>query len=134
MKKVQTVDEYLEELDHPLKAEVQEIRKIILAVSPQITEEVKWNAPSFSYTDYLATFNLHVTKHVHLVFHNIRIVQIESPLLEGKFKDRRMIFFTSMEDVKAKTPEVQRIVKELMTLLDKFPPEPKVEGEYESKD
>jgi uncharacterized protein YdhG (YjbR/CyaY superfamily) len=134
MKKIPSVDEYMEQLEHPLKAEVQEIRKIIMGVSPLITEEVKWNSPSFSYTDYLATFNLHVTKHVHLVFHNTRVMQIQSDLLEGKFKDRKMIFFTSMEDVLAKKTELERIVRELMALLDKYPPEPKVEGEFESKD
>lgn len=119
------VTDFLENLDHPFKTEVQEIRKIIMGVDPQITEEVKWNAPSFSSTDYLATFNLHVIKHVHLVFHNPRIVQIESAILEGKYKDRRMVFFTSMDDVKSKAKELERIVAELVDLTARFPTVPK---------
>ncbi len=52
------VDAYMERLDHPLKAEVQAVRDLIKGVDSRITEQVKWNAPSFSYMGYLATFNL----------------------------------------------------------------------------
>jgi uncharacterized protein YdhG (YjbR/CyaY superfamily) len=38
----------MRDLDHPSKAEVRAVREIILAVDPRITEQVKWNAPSFS--------------------------------------------------------------------------------------
>ena len=48
----------MSELDHPFKAEVQAVREIIKSVNHDITEEVKWNAPSFSYKGHMATFNL----------------------------------------------------------------------------
>jgi uncharacterized protein YdhG (YjbR/CyaY superfamily) len=43
------VDEFLDKLDHPFKAEVQALREIIKGVNRHITEQIKWNAPSFSY-------------------------------------------------------------------------------------
>jgi len=53
------VDEFMDKLDHPFKAEVQMIREIIKKVNKEITEQIKWNAPSFSYKgESLVTFNL----------------------------------------------------------------------------
>src|SRR5262245_41223578 len=49
---------FLRELDHPLKQEVEAVRQIILGVSPEIREGIKWNAPSFRTTEYFATLNL----------------------------------------------------------------------------
>jgi len=73
------VDEFMGKLDHPFKAEVQAIRDIIKKVNKDITEEIKWNAPSFSYKgEYLVTFNLWAKLHIHLVFHNPAISKVKS--------------------------------------------------------
>jgi uncharacterized protein YdhG (YjbR/CyaY superfamily) len=113
-----TVNEFMQTLDHPFKSEVEAIRVIIKGVDRNITEQIKWNAPSFSYKDYLATFNLRATQHVHLVFHNPKITSIKSELLEGDYGDRRMAYFGDMNDVKAKQAELERVIKELVTLMD----------------
>src|SRR5262249_41248554 len=52
------VDAFLRDLDHPLKKEIEAVRRIILGVSAEIREGIKWNAPSFRTTDYFATVNL----------------------------------------------------------------------------
>ncbi|MEO8611934.1 MAG: DUF1801 domain-containing protein [Chloroflexota bacterium] len=120
MKKVkETVDEYMAKLDHPFKAEVQAVRAIILGVHPGIWEQVKWNAPSFSYKDYIATFNLRAQEHVHLIFHNPAIAGIQSDLLEGDYVDRRMTYFTDMNDVKAKQAALEYVVQELVKVMGK---------------
>jgi uncharacterized protein YdhG (YjbR/CyaY superfamily) len=113
------VNEFMDKLDHPFKAEVQAIREIILNVDKLITENIKWNAPSFSHKDYIATFNLHAKQHVHLVFHNPEIPNVKSELLEGDYPDRRMAYFSNMDDVKAKKPALEKAVKELLRLMDK---------------
>ncbi len=65
------VDEFLENLSHPLKAEIEALRSIIKGVNKDINEEIKWKAPSFNYKgEYLVTFNLWEEKRIHLVFHN----------------------------------------------------------------
>lgn len=121
-KKKQTVDEYMATLEHPLKAEVQALREIILSVHPGIAEQVKWNAPSFRYTDYIATFNLRATHHVHLIFHNPSIASIKSDILEGDYRDRRMTYFTDMDDVNAKRDALVQVVAALVALMDAAPP------------
>lgn len=111
------VDEFLQGLSHPLKAEVEAVRSIIKGVSKEINEEVKWKAPSFNYKGgYLVTFNLRETKRIHLVFHNPMIPKIKSKLLEGDYADRRMTYFSDMKDIKAKKAELQQVLKQLIKL------------------
>ncbi|WP_020398362.1 DUF1801 domain-containing protein [Kordiimonas gwangyangensis] len=42
-----SVDAFMAKLEHPRKAEIEELRAMLLALNPDITEQVKWNAPSF---------------------------------------------------------------------------------------
>ncbi len=63
------VAEFWRRLDHPLKKEIETVRRIILGVSPDIREGVKWNSVSFRTTDYFATVNSRARDGVQLVFH-----------------------------------------------------------------
>jgi len=109
------VDEFMQSLDHPFKAEVQALRDIIKGVNREIVEEIKWKAPSFSYKgEYLVTFNLRETERIHLVFHNPSIPEVRSALLEGNYKERRMMYFTDMDDIKAKKTTLEKILKQLI--------------------
>jgi uncharacterized protein YdhG (YjbR/CyaY superfamily) len=114
MKQKETVDAFMAKLDHPLKAEVQTVRDIIKAVDPAITEEVKWNAPSFSCNGYIVTFQLRAQQHVHLVFHNPDIASIQNDILEGDYPDRRMTYFSDMKDIEAKKGALESVVRELV--------------------
>jgi hypothetical protein len=115
----ETVETYMEQLEHPFKAEVEALRTIIKGVDPRISEQIKWNAPSYRIPkDYIATFNLRTPEHVHLIFHNPHIARIQSAILEGDYPDRRMTYFTSMEDVNAKRPELERVVSTLIAMMD----------------
>jgi hypothetical protein len=113
------VDAYMDRLDHPLKAEAQAVREIIKGVDPRITEQVKWNAPSFSYRDYLVTFNLRSPEHVHLVWHNGVVLEDPAGLLEGAYPDRRMTYFTSMVEVEAGRPALEGLVRQWVELMDR---------------
>ena len=66
----QEVDRFISGLDHPLKEEVERLRTAILDSNDEITEHVKWNAPSFCYagTDRV-TFRLFPEDRVQLIFH-----------------------------------------------------------------
>jgi len=114
------VNEFMEKLDHPFKAEVQMIRDIIKTVNKDITEQIKWKAPSFSYKDeYLVTFNLRDTQKIHLVFHNPMISKVKSKLLEGNYKDRRMTYFADENDIKAKKSALEKALNDLIKLQNK---------------
>ena len=113
------VDEFLENLSHPFKAEVEAVRSIIKGVNKDINEEIKWRAPSFNYKgEYLVTFNLWEEKRIHLVFHNPQVSKVKSKLLEGDYKDRRMAYFADMNDIKAKKPMLEKALKDLIKLQE----------------
>jgi len=116
--KTEEVEEFMDKLDHPFKAEVYAVRNIIKNVNRDITEQIKWAAPSFSYKGYMVTFNLWAKQHVHLVFHNGAILTNESGLLEGDYPDRRMAYFSSMDNVKLKRAALEGAVREWVKLKD----------------
>jgi hypothetical protein len=47
--KTAAVDAYMARLEYPMTAEVEAILETIKGIDRDITDEVKWNAPSFSY-------------------------------------------------------------------------------------
>jgi Domain of unknown function (DU1801) len=64
------VDRFLRDLDHPLKEEIVAVRDINLGTDNEITEHIRWNAPSFCYQGQdRVTFKLHSQDGIHLIFH-----------------------------------------------------------------
>lgn len=127
MSKQTSVDEFMRNLDHPFKTEVQALRGLILDANKEIAEEIKWNAPSFSFRgDYLVTFNLWEKERIHLVFHHPEVPKVQSTLLEGKYDRRRMAYFTSLEDIRLKRFALQKVLKDLIRLQKKKRPLPEI--------
>ena len=112
-------DAVMAALEHPLKAEAEALRVILLGLkAPKLDEAVKWNAPSYVYSNAdFVTFNLWKKDAIHLVFHHPACVTIASPLLEGDYPTRRMLYLSDMADIAAKRAELERIVGELVKLI-----------------
>lgn len=119
MPKQISVAEFLNILDHPFKEEILELRKIIQSISPEITEDIKWGGPTFSYKGYIVTFNLHYNDKLLLVFHNGAIIPINDHSWEGSYPDRRLVYIRSMEELKAKQPLIEDAIKEWIKIMDK---------------
>lgn len=114
------VDAYMRDVDHPFKAEMEAVRKIILAAGPQLSERIKWNAPSFYFKDDFAAFNPRASEYVHLIvlFPGGAGMDEHGSLLEGKHKDRREAKFFGMDDVVAKKSALERLVRRWVELRD----------------
>lgn len=108
----ETVQAWLDQLDHPMKTELELLRQTVRTAHPPIAERIKWNAPSYYLTADLFTFNLSNKKEIRLVFHHPSIVQVASPMLEGDWKDRRIAYFRSSAEVQERLPELDRVVRE----------------------
>lgn len=115
------VIEFLRQLQHPLKTEIKEVREIILSTSDQITEHIKWNAPSFCVNNQdRITFNLHGKEGFRLIFHcgTQRTEYVDKgPLFEDDTKlldwitgDRAMIKFLSASDVENNRHHLIKVV------------------------
>lgn len=115
-KKPIAVDDALDARAHPMREQIDLLRRTTLSIDPAITEEWKWNAPSFRIgDDYLYTFMLRPDDHLHLVVHHPAAPQVSSELLEGDYADgRRMVYLRSADEVTAKLPELTRVLRELV--------------------
>lgn len=116
------VNEWMLKLEHPFKTEMEAVRKIVMNANSAIAERIKWAAPSFFCIAGLdktgmATFNHRQQKYVHLVFHNGIILNDRSGLLQGDYKDRRMAYFYSMEDIESKKKELVRAVNAWVEII-----------------
>jgi hypothetical protein len=114
------VDQLMETVDHPQKAAVEYLRAAVLGVDPEITEQVKWNAPSFSYGgEDRVTFHLR-SQDVQLIFHRGAAVRADaesfsfaddSGLMQWKSNDRAVVAFKDLADVKANEQAFNNLVK-----------------------
>lgn len=118
MTDAEQVTAYMEALEHPLKVEMEALRMIIKETDARISERIKWKAPSYYCKEDFLTFNHRMQDKVHLIFHNEAIPKVNSDILEGDYKDRRMVYFKDMTDILAKKTELQRIIAELLKLIE----------------
>lgn len=112
------VTAYMKQLKHPFKKEIEAVREIIKGSNKKLNERIKWNAPSYYYKHDLVTFNCRPAKFVLLVFHHPAIVDIPSKLLEGEYKDRRLTYFYSMEEIEKNKKELVKIINALIKTID----------------
>lgn len=114
-----TVNEYMKNLEHPLKSEMEAVRTIILQANSLISERIKWNSPSFYYKGDMAVVVPRANGKIHIVFPNGIIINDPTGLLEGDYKDRRMAYFYDMADIKAKQAALEQIVNDWVNLMDR---------------
>ena len=114
------VNEWMKKLDPEMKPAIDAVRKIIKTAGPKLNERIKWNAPSYYYKEDIVTFGPVRSKDkVILVFHHRNIVKIRSALLEGDHKDRRLVYFNSLIEIKSGKKELERIIDESVRMMDK---------------
>ena len=119
MKHTKKVDEFMSKLEHPLKAELEAVRSIIVNANPKIEEDVKWGGPSFFYKEDLATFNPRIKNYVALIFHKGELLNIKSDFLENATKGKIYAKFYSMDQVTANKELIENMVNAWVELMDK---------------
>jgi hypothetical protein len=117
------VDEFIGKLDHPLKELVIQLRELILETKPYLTEQVKWNAPSFCYNgDDRVTMNLSKKDQVLLIFHlgakggdekNLEtLIKNPDTTLQWLSSNRAMMKFYSTADLKNQKAVLKNNIKD----------------------
>ena len=122
--KPQNVEQFLEGLSHPRKADIEQVWAAILQASPGITEQVKWSAPSFCINgDDRITFRLQPRDVVELVFHrgakkrdDASSFSFDDPsgLIKWSTSDRGIIAFPDHDAVQARLPALVDLVDRWM--------------------
>jgi hypothetical protein len=117
-KEASQVMAWLEKQEPAFRKEINEVRKLILNAAPAIKERIKWNAPSYYTSADLLTFGPYRNNRILLVFHHPAIVKIKSPLLEGTYKDRRLLYLDGQKDAAKKAKELIKIIRQLTEAVE----------------
>jgi hypothetical protein len=125
-----TVPAFLAALDHPLKPVLVDVLVAIRSARIEVTEGIKWNAPSFAGggRQYFATVNVHTRRgaapSVLLVLHRgakarAGRVTVADPhrLLEWLGTERAVVRFETRAEVRAKRRALQAILREWVAQL-----------------
>lgn len=125
------VTQYIADLPENIQPEVEYLRQVMLSVSEEIAEHIKWNAPAFYYSGEMKEFNPKEYKRDVLVM-NLRKntimcvlptgmnIKKNTELLEGNYTDgRRMIYFKDLNDIKQKEQQLIDTIKEWIDLIEK---------------
>lgn len=115
------VTKFLDELNHPLRVEIDQLRVILLESVTGLSENIKWNGPNYSFAgNDRVTMRIHPPKLVQLIFHRgskkteqpeHRIIDTDSRLLIWKENDRAFITFKNLTEIEANKTVLAEITK-----------------------
>jgi uncharacterized protein YdhG (YjbR/CyaY superfamily) len=112
------VSAWLDKLEPGIKKEIDTVRKIIKTTSKKLKERIKWNAPSYYCNEDIITFGPYKTHGLLLIFHHPAVVKVESKLLEGSYKDRRLVHFKNGADAEKNTKELAKIINTIIKTIE----------------
>ncbi|NOT35970.1 MAG: DUF1801 domain-containing protein [Saprospiraceae bacterium] len=114
---------FLDEQNHPFRKEIEQLRNCILSASTSLTENIKWNGPSYCFdnADRITMRIQPPTKKVQLIFHRgaskqtqpkDRLISNKSKMLVWKENDRAIVTFISLKDIENGKTELTTIINE----------------------
>jgi len=117
------VTTFLDQLNHPFRLEIEQLRNYILTANDNLTETIKWNGPNYSFNneDRITMRVQPQTKQIQLIFHRgakkqiqpkKRIIENKSKLLMWKENDRAIISFKSLQEIEQAETELSKIINE----------------------
>jgi hypothetical protein len=116
------VTEFLDNQIHPLRAEIEALREIILRAEPTLNEGIKWNGPNYSLNgEDRITMRLNPPKQIQVIFHRgakvktqpeNRLIDGNYPFLTWKENDRAIATFKELADIRQFSEAFQEIVTE----------------------
>jgi len=116
------VTKFLDALAHPLRDEIEQLRKNILTSNTELSETIKWNGPNYLFEDNdRITMRIHPPKQIQLVFHRgakaqeqpaDRLITDTSGLLAWKTNDRAVATFKNKEDIILRKADLTRIIND----------------------
>jgi hypothetical protein len=112
------VDEWFKKYENPQKELVLAVRQVILDADERVTEDIKWQAPTFMYKGNIASFFPKAKKNVTLMFHKGASIPNSTGLLEGDSDVSRVARFTDAEDLQKKKADLETVIKNWIKLQD----------------
>lgn len=117
------VTTFLDELNHPLRIEIEQLRNCILKANENLTENIKWNGPNYC-IDNEDRITMRVqppTKQIQIIFHRgakkqmqpeDKLISNKSKILIWKENDRALVTLKSLQDIESGKTELTSIINE----------------------
>lgn len=116
-----TVTAFLDEMNHPLRAEIEKLRLLILESVAGLTENIKWNGPNYSLEDQdRITMKIQPPKQIQLIFHRgykkqdqpeKRLIEVKTKRLTWKENDRAVMSFTNLAEIEEAKSELTEVIQ-----------------------
>ncbi|NEU10493.1 DUF1801 domain-containing protein [Flavihumibacter sp. R14] len=122
---------FIRKLEPGFATLIEEIRQAILESDAEISEQIKWNSPSFFYTGDMVAFDpkeykrdivvVNVRKNeALLVFPTGIVIEDENGLLEGNYADgRRIVKFKTLEDFRNRKDDLKAVIRNWLDKVEK---------------
>jgi len=116
------VTQFLDQLNHPLRDEIELLREYILSAKSGIAENIKWNGPNYTFNwEDRITMKIQPPKNLQLIFHRgakvlempkEKLLNEDFGLLNWKTNDRAVATFVTMDEIVANKESLSKIVNE----------------------
>lgn len=116
------VTKFLNDLNHPFRKEIEQLREIILGAANGLTENIKWNGPNYHVDNSdRITMKIQPPKQVQLIFHRgakvkeqpqDKLINDASGLLSWKENDRAVATFRKREEIENGKLALIKIIKD----------------------
>ena len=121
------VTAFLNELQHPLRDEIDALRQVFLSATPGLQENIKWNGPNYTFNgEDRITMRVQPPgkKIIQLIFHRgaskqqpvqNRLIHSSHQMLEWKENDRAVATFRNMSDIETNKAALSEVVQQWIT-------------------
>ncbi len=116
------VTKFLDELNHPLRSGIEELRQILLNSANGLSENIKWNGPNYCFEkEDRVTMRIQPPKQIQLIFHRgakkinqpkDKLIDDKSGLLTWKENDRALATFKNIDEIKKAKSSLEKIINE----------------------
>jgi hypothetical protein len=118
------VTDFLDELNHPFRKEIELLRNVVLSADTNLTENIKWNGPNYCFdNEDQITMRIQPTTsmQIQLIFHRgakkqeqptDKMFASKSKMLVWKENDRAIASFKNRQDIDNAKTELTEIIKQ----------------------
>ncbi len=116
------VTKFLNDLNHPLRKEIEQLRQVVLSANAGLSENIKWNGPNFCFQGQdRISMRIQPPKQLQLIFHrgvkvlvqpSETLIQDKSNLLTWKTNDRAVATYKSIEEILSSKPALTKIIND----------------------
>jgi hypothetical protein len=117
-----SVSDFLDELNHPFRNEIEQLRNCILTANSDLTENIKWNGPNYCVDGKdRITLRINPPKPVQIIFHcgakvqeqpKEKLIKENYDILTWRGNDRAIATFKNMQDIENAREDLTKIINE----------------------